>query len=43
VKVTVYFEDSGQTYEVDFLKLAKHLGLTEADVRTAVNNQLATT
>lgn len=39
--VTVYFEDSDSTYEVDFFKLAKKLGLDEERIKTAVYEVLA--
>ena len=41
MKVTIYFEDSDKTYEVDFLKLAKKLKITEEQVKHAVQDALS--
>jgi hypothetical protein len=41
--VTVTFEDTDNTYTVDFIKLAKALNITEDQVKHAVQDVLSKT
>lgn len=41
MRVTVYFEDTEREYQVDFMKLAKKLKITEAEVIKAVQDLLS--
>jgi len=41
MKVTVEFDDSDNTYIVDFMKLAKRLNITEEQVIRAVQDALS--
>jgi len=41
MKVEITFEDNDKTYTVDFLKLAKHLKITEEQVKQAVQDALS--
>lgn len=41
MKVIIEFEDNEATYSVDFLKLCKVLKITEAQVKQAVQKQIA--
>ena len=38
--VTITFQDSENVYTVDFLMIAKQLGITESDVRKAVTDAI---
>jgi len=41
MKVTVYFEDNDNTYEVDLFKLTKKLKVTEEQIKKAVLETVA--
>lgn len=41
MKVEITFEDSGNVYTIDFLKLAKRLKITEEQVKQAVQDVLS--
>lgn len=41
MRVTVEFEENGNKYKVDFLRLAKILNITEEQVKMAVNDLLS--
>lgn len=43
MKVTVIFDDNDHEYQVDFLKLAKKLNITEAQIKQVVQEIISKT